>query len=96
MVVSDSTPTGDAGASHVTRSGYAVSYVDTHSADKGTLAHEMAHQFAGDTTGVLNSIVRQDPTGIVGAFANTLADLANDTGRALTPVNAADPHIGPG
>jgi hypothetical protein len=94
VIVSNFTPTGDSGVSQVTKSGYALTQIDVTQADKGTLAHELAHHFAGDTTGILNSIARHDPSGIVGLGANTFADIANDIGRSLIPVNAMDPHIG--
>lgn len=93
VIVSNFTPTGDAGVSQV-NGGYALTQVDITQADKGTLAHELGHHFSGDTTGVLNSIMKYDPTGIVNQVSNAFFDIANDTGRALIPLNAMDPHIG--
>ena len=82
VIVSDSTPTGDAGVSQVNRDGYALTGIDITKSDSGTLSHELAHQFTGDTTGLLNAASSIDPTGIVNRIGNALFDTANDVQRA--------------
>ena len=72
VMVSDSTRTGDAGVSQVTQ-GYALTGIDITRSDVGTLSHELAHQFTGDTTGLLSIISQSDPTGIVNRVANTFS-----------------------
>jgi hypothetical protein len=80
VIVSDNAG-GAAGASGVTDKGYAITMLDMTQADNETFSHELAHQFAGDTTGVLNTIMRNDPSGIIGMIANTIADVVNDSAR---------------
>jgi len=80
--VSDTTPTGDAGVSQVNKDGYALTGIDIAKSDSGTLSHELAHQFTGDTTGLPNAASSADPTGIVNRIGNTFFDVQNDVQRA--------------
>ncbi|MGO9228611.1 MAG: RHS repeat domain-containing protein [Bryobacteraceae bacterium] len=92
VLVGDSGLTTDPGVSGQTRNGYAVSEINMDAADKGTLSHELAHQFMGDTVGVMNGLSSLDPTGIVGMFTNTFADMRNDWER--TRVGLVGPYFG--
>jgi len=76
------TDTGNAGDSQITSKGYAVSRINVRDANLDTLAHEMAHQFAGDTRGVGNWIMNKDPVGFVAAFLNAVSDITNDVARS--------------
>ena len=82
VIVSDSTPSGDAGVSQVNQAGYALTGIDITKSDSDTLSHELAHQFNGDTTGLLNSASAVDPTGILNRVANAFFDMTNDVQRA--------------
>jgi len=67
----------------------AVSLVNANSTDQGDLAHEMAHQFMGDTQGVTAWACAHDPT----RFLNAAFDVANDAERAW--MRTLDSRAGP-
>src|SRR6266508_304641 len=70
--------TGDSGFSLVDKkTGNAFSFVDIDHRDTtdALLSHEIAHHFAGDTTG--------NPIGYLGPFANPVADTINNTNISL-------------
>jgi RHS repeat-associated protein len=81
VVVSDSTPDLAAGESTLTRSGFAVTYLDVTQGDKETLSLELAHQFMGDTTGLANAFSRWEGTGISNMVFDTYFDTRNDLAR---------------
>jgi RHS repeat-associated protein len=78
VIVSNFTPSGDTAVSQVNPAGYALTQVNINTAAKGDLAHEFAHNFLGDTTGIINRIARSDPSGIIGAVSNAAFDIVND------------------
>jgi len=41
--------------------GTALTFINADDSDESTLSHEMAHQFLGDTRGIMNSIARMTP-----------------------------------
>lgn len=67
----------------------AISFVNGSSDDKEILAHEMAHQFTGDTAGSKKWLNDNDPFRIANAFA----DFANNFER--TWMNHVDKPSGP-
>lgn len=74
VVVTDQVGTAVSGVSGKT----AASFVNPNSND---LAHEMAHQFMGDTQGSINWVVSHEPI-IAGTILNAMTDVLNDTERA--------------
>jgi hypothetical protein len=78
VIVSDYTPTGTTAVSQINQGGYALTQVNINTAGKGDLAHEFAHDFLGDTTGLMNRIAKYDPSGIISAVSNTAFDIIND------------------
>jgi len=81
VIVSDFTPNNDPGVSQV-NGGYALTQIDINQASRGTLAHELAHDFMGDTIGLIDKIARHDASGIVNAAGNAIFDLMNDSARS--------------
>src|SRR6266481_4050518 len=78
VIVSDFAPGGGTAVSQVNQAGYALTQVNINTAAKGDLAHEFAHDFLGDTTGLINSIAKRDPSGIINAVSNAAFDIVND------------------
>ena len=76
VIVSNWAPGGDTAVSQVNQ-GYALTQINMNTAGKGDLAHELAHDFLGDTTGVISRIAKHDESGIVGAVANAAFDIVN-------------------
>jgi RHS repeat-associated protein len=68
--------TREAGVSTIDKKGYAFSLIDIDHRDAGDdlLSHEVAHHFAGNTTGMVGGIP------MVGDIANAVSDLSNDAG----------------
>ena len=85
VFVSDQVQTSSSGLAGKT----AVSWVNPNSND---LAHEMAHQFMGDTQGWRNYVMTHDPTAIGAILLNTFTDLGNDFERAW--MRNVDQHSG--
>jgi len=82
VIVSDSAPRGASGISQVNAEGYALTGIDITKSNNGTLAHELAHQLTGDTTGLTSQLAAFDPIGIVALVGNAVTDIMNDTQRA--------------
>jgi hypothetical protein len=82
VVATDSRFLSVTGGSMITSSGTALTFINVNDSDKSTLSHEMAHQFLGDTRGIMNSIAKTDPSGIIGFVANAVDDIVNDTARS--------------
>jgi len=57
-----------------------VSFVAANTSDKQELAHEMAHQFMGDTKGWRGWIRGHDPI-VTGQFLNMILDIGNKSER---------------
>ena len=72
--------------------GYALTGININRADSGTLAHEFSHLFAGDTNGLMNSIARNDTSGIIGFGANAVSDIMNDYERFR--IGVVGPYFG--
>jgi hypothetical protein len=82
VLVSDGAlPIKSAPGASMESGGYALTGININRADSGILAHEFAHFFAGDTNGLMNSIARRDPTGVIRFGANAIADIMNDYER---------------
>jgi RHS repeat-associated protein len=79
VVVTDQVGTATSGI----KGGYAVSFINANSTDHEDLPVEMAHQFYGDTRGVLNSIMGHDSSGISKALFDAYAVTAEDVDRAV-------------
>jgi RHS repeat-associated protein len=82
VVATDASSLPGSGASAITASGKALTFINVAGSDDGTLSHEMAHQFLGDTRGIMNSIARSDPSGMIGMVMNAVDDIVNDSARS--------------
>jgi len=71
----------------------AVSFINANSTNEDDVAHEMAHQFMGDTRGAMNWISTHDPTSMSAAVFDAFADIANDSERSW--MRNLDSHSGP-
>ena len=60
VVATDSRFLSVTGGSSIT-GGTALTFINADDSDESTLSHEMAHQFLGDTRGIMNSIARMTP-----------------------------------
>ena len=89
VVVTDQIGTASSGMAGKT----AVSFINANSTNNEDLPHEMAHQFMGDTQGVMNWISSRDPSYISGIIFNAVSDVANDAERAW--MRNVDRHSGP-
>ena len=78
VIVSDWVPGGTTAVSQVNDQGYALTQININTAGKGDLAHEFAHDFLGDTTGLISRISKHDDSGIIGAVGNAIFDIVND------------------
>jgi RHS repeat-associated protein len=79
VLVTDSGPVGVSG---MTNNGYALTKINVNRSDKETLAHELAHDFMGDTTGLISQINPKYDAGISNLIGNMITDVINDTQRA--------------
>jgi RHS repeat-associated protein len=80
VIVSDHTPTGDAGVSGRSTNGAFLTSIDINAADGGTLSHELAHHILGDTSGLAGQAVKWlaslDPA--LGEIANRSINAVQD------------------
>jgi RHS repeat-associated protein len=90
VVVSDSSLTSAAGSSGE-KNGFEITAINMYRADSGTLAHEFAHVFMGDTNGIMNSVADAEPI-IFGTAANVYTDIRNDYERFR--LGAIGPYFG--
>jgi RHS repeat-associated protein len=91
VIVTDGSFTTEAGDS-IMFGGFAVSAININAASGGTLSHEMAHQFLGDTRGLTNAGLHLLGShfgdlgglaaGILGGVADDVADTLNDAARS--------------
>jgi hypothetical protein len=89
VIVTDQVNGAESGMSGKT----AISFINPNSTNNENLPHEMAHQFMGDTQGLMNRISHGDPSHISGLIFNVLTDIGNDSERGW--MNHLDQHSGP-
>jgi hypothetical protein len=85
VIVSDFTPSGDTVVSQVNQGRHAFTQVNINTSAKGDLAREFAHGFLADTIGIIKSIARKDPGGIIGTVSNAAFDIGGVLGQTKFP-----------